>query len=439
MSSAQNRKSAFRWLLAKEWRELQASRAWWIFLLMFGPLVGLSFISAVRTYAEASNVNAGAGEAFSPLIGIWAPTFSACELAAAFLLPFVAIRVVATDRQNGALRIEMQHAMPVFLRVLAKALVLLGAWLIAMLAPVAAILLWKSYGGSIYAPEVLTVFAGHLLNAGLTIALGAACAAVAEHPATAAILTLSVTVGAWILNFVAAIHGGIWQRAADYTPTAMVAQFQHALVQADVVIIALVLIIAGLAAAAIWLRLGVAMRKRALESVVLAMVIAAAIFGASFLRASHDFSESRVNSFPRADELALRAIRTPLRIEVHLAPEDPRRNDLDRRTISKLGRVMRKLDVQYIAATSTGLFEQASPHYGEIWYELNGRKQMTRATTPESALELIYDLSGVTPQATNDEEFRGHPLNAQPTAAAAVFYGFWPALLVLLFVLHRRY
>ena len=74
-----------------------ASRAWWVLLLVMGPLVGVSFISAVRTYAEASGLNGtavGVGEAFSPLVGIWAPTFSACELAAAFLLPFVAIRVV---------------------------------------------------------------------------------------------------------------------------------------------------------------------------------------------------------------------------------------------------------------------------------------------------------------------------------------------------------
>ena len=41
-------------LLGKEWRELMASRAWWVLLLLMGPLVGVSFISAVRTYAEAS-------------------------------------------------------------------------------------------------------------------------------------------------------------------------------------------------------------------------------------------------------------------------------------------------------------------------------------------------------------------------------------------------
>jgi hypothetical protein len=76
-------------------------------LLAMGPLVGVSFISAVRTYAEASGLNGtavgqGVGEAFSPLVGVWAPTFSACELAAAFLLPFVGIRLVSGDRQSGA-------------------------------------------------------------------------------------------------------------------------------------------------------------------------------------------------------------------------------------------------------------------------------------------------------------------------------------------------
>ena len=89
----------------------------------------MSFISAVRTYAEASGLNgtaAGVGEAFSPLIGVWAPTFSACELAAAFLLPFVAIRLVAGDRQTGALKIELQQRLPAFARLAAKALVLVG-------------------------------------------------------------------------------------------------------------------------------------------------------------------------------------------------------------------------------------------------------------------------------------------------------------------------
>ena len=126
-----------------------------------GPLVGVSFISAVRTYAEASGFNgtaAGVGEAFSPLVGIWAPTFSACELAAAFLLPFVAIRLVAGDRQSGALKLELQHPMSAVRARRARRR--------SCCSPdgssrrsrrCVAVVLWRSYGGSIYPPELATV------------------------------------------------------------------------------------------------------------------------------------------------------------------------------------------------------------------------------------------------------------------------------------------
>src|SRR4051812_40014727 len=193
MWSLRSHRTAFGWLVRKEWRELLASRAWWVMLVLVGPLVGVSFISAVRTYAELSGLNgtsAGVGEAFSPLIGVWAPTFSACELAAAFLLPFVAIRLVAGDRQSGALKLELQHPMSAFTRVSAKALVLIAGWLVASIPPLAAIVLWKTYGGSLYPPELLSVAAGQLLDAALTHALGGGTPPGTGDPPTPASLTL---------------------------------------------------------------------------------------------------------------------------------------------------------------------------------------------------------------------------------------------------------
>jgi ABC-type transport system involved in multi-copper enzyme maturation permease subunit len=436
-----SRRSPFAWLIEKERRELIASRSWWIMLLTIGPLVGVSFISAVRTYAEASGLNgtaAGVGEAFSPLVGVWAPTFSACELAAAFLLPFVAIRLVAGDRQSGALKLELQHPMSTFARVSAKALVLLAAWMVAIAAPFAAVVLWRSYGGSLYAPELTTIVIGHVLNAGLTVALAAAAASVTEHPSTAAILTLTVTVGTWIINFIAAVQGGVWERLASYTPTAMVAEFQHGLVRLDAVLIATALVFTGLAVAAVWMRLGVAIRRRAYESIALGASTAAVLFACTFVTHSWDLSENRMNSFSEADEAALKQIAGPLRIEAHLAPEDPRRADLERRALSKLRRVMPRVQVQYVSATSIGLFEQTSQHYGEIWYDLNGRRAMSRVTTAEGVLEMIYEVSGVAPPPETDDVFRGHPLAVPPKGAAALFYGIWPALVVAAAFFVRR-
>jgi hypothetical protein len=402
----------------------------------------MSFISSVRTYAEVSGLNggsAGVGEALSPLIGVWAPTFSACELAAVFLLPFVAIRLVAGDRESGALKLELQQGMNSFVRIAAKTTVLLAGWLVAMLPPLSAILLWRSYGGSVYPPELITLILGHVLNAGLTIALAAAMASVTEHHSTAAILTLGVTIGTWIISFMGSVQGGWWERAAGYTPAAMVAQFQHGLVQLDVVFIALVLTLAGLALAAIWMRLGIAVRRRVLESATTAGLAAAAIFLSSLLTANWDTSESRGNSFPEPDERVLRQIHEPLRIEVHLAPEDPRRTDLEAHALSKLRRIMPSVKVRYIAATSSGLFEQASSGYGEIWYELGGRRTMTRATTAESALEAIYSVARIMPPVESDDEvFRGHPLAVPTTGASILFYFVWPGLFCLSGILAQR-
>ena len=84
----------------------------------------------MRTYGElsgAGGTGSGVGEAFSPLVGVWAPTFSACELAAVFLLPFVAIRVVG--RGSPERRAEARAAAPdaALVRIVTKSAVLLGA------------------------------------------------------------------------------------------------------------------------------------------------------------------------------------------------------------------------------------------------------------------------------------------------------------------------
>ena len=435
-------RAAFLWLVDKECRELIVSRAWWVLLFGIGPLVGVSFISAVRTYAEVSGLNgtsAGVGEALSPLTGVWAPTFSACELAAVFLLPFVAIRLVAGDRQSGALKLEIQQGMSSFVRIAAKALVLLGGWLVAMLPPLSAILLWKSYGGNVYVPELVTLTIGHVLNAGLTIGLAAAMSSVSEHPSTAAILTLSVTVGTWVINFFGAVQGGWWERASGYTPAAMVADFQHGLLRLDTMLIALVLTVTGLGLAAVWMRLGVNVSRRVYESAGTGVLAIGSIFACTFLDASWDTSQGRSNSFSAADESALHQIHTVLRIEVHLAPEDPRRVDLEHHALSKLRRVMPRLQVHYVSSTSIGLFEQTSQGYGEIWYDLGGRRTMSRVTTAEGVLESIYSLAGIAPPPENEEDiFRGQPLAVPPKGAGTVFYVLWPCLIVVIGLLIRR-
>jgi hypothetical protein len=320
--------------------------------------------------------------------------------------------------------------MPSAARVAAKALVLLAGWGVASVPVIAAIVLWRSYGGTLHVPELATVAIGHVMNAGLTIGVAAATASITEHPSTAAILTLTATVGTWILTFIAAVQGGVWERLASYTPTAMVSDFQHGLIRLDAVIAAITFTILGLGLAALWIRLGVPVHRRVAESIAVTVFALLVIIAGTATSGSWDTSESRLNSFSRSDEEALRSIPGPLTIEVHLAPEDPRRVDLDHRVIAKLRRVRPDLEVRYKSATSIGLFEQTSAGYGEIWYDVQGKKAMSRAVTAEVVLETIYSLAEVTPTGESGDVFRGHPLMARPAKAAMVFYVLWPALIV---------
>jgi hypothetical protein len=161
---------------------------------------------------------------------------------------------------------------------------------------------------------------------------------------------------------------------------------------------------------------------------VLAVVVIAA---GTYATASADLSEARGNSFTRADERALSQIREPLRVVVHLAPEDPRRGELERRALSKLRRVLRHVEVEYLAATAPGMFEQTREHYGEIWYDLGGRTSTSRATTADGVLETIYELAEIPPPAPSEEDvFRGHPLAEHPRYASALFYAAWPGTVV---------
>jgi len=429
-------------LVGKEWRELLSSRAWWVLIFVIGPLVGLTFIGAVRTYAEASGLggtSAGVGEAFSPLGGIWSPTFAAYEIAAAFLLPFVAIRLVAGDRLSGALKLEFQRPMSPLSRVAAKAAVLFFGWCLAGVPALMAGALWKLYGGSLYPPELGALALGHLLNGALTIALAVSIASIVANPSTAAILVLSATVGTWILGFIASLRGGLWERAASFTPEAMVDVFQHGLIPLGTLLVGLVFVTTGLSVAGLWTRLGVPLTRRWHGSAGLVATAAALVMACGFIHLSWDVSENRRNSFSVADEEALARIKGPLMIEAHLAPQDPRRSDLEHQALAKLRRALPAVKVRYVSTTSIGLFEQADSGYGEIWYAWGGKRTMSRLITEDGVLEAVYSLAGVTPPSETGPSYAGHPLAAKPTGAAAAFFGLWPCLIAGLgFLIFRR-
>ena len=426
------RSPKFLVLVAKELRELLASRAYWILLLMIGPLVGQGFIAAVNLYAEVSGVGGGPGalpQGLSPLDGILVPSFGAYDLAVTLLFPFVAIRLVAAEKESGALKLMLQAPASMGSVVAAKGAVILAGWLIAWIPGLIGVLLWKSYGGHLHAQEALNLLAGHLLRVTLSAGVAVAAAAVCTGAATAAIVTLGFTVGTWALEFIAAGRGGLLQKLASYTPTAALRVFEQGQLRSSMVIVLLAAGMGGFALAAVWLPTGRGWRFRGFGSLGVLAAVALVAWGGSLVRATWDLSENRRNSFSPSDEAALREIKEPLRITVYLAAEDPRLTDLERGIIGKLRVVLPRLDVEYAAQSISGLFESGEDHYGEVWYELGERKVMSRSTTEPIVLEELYQLAGIQPPAVSNEPgYPGYPLATRPRNAALIFYALWPLM-----------
>jgi ABC-type transport system involved in multi-copper enzyme maturation permease subunit len=431
-----------RALVAKEWRELRASRAAWLVALAVGPLVGQAFITAVRTYAELSGGGAGRGggalsEGLSPLDGIVVPTFGAYALVATLLLPFVAIRLVSDEKTSGALTLLAQSAVPMTRMVVVKFAVMLGAWVLVWLPGFVTLGLWSGYGGHLTALELCGVLLGHLLHGALIVAIAFAAAAIADGASSAAVIALGVTLGGWALDFLAGVQGGVAAQLSQFTPESMLRSYEQGEIVWAALLSSLAVTVLLLALASAWLRPGRSVAARWQSCGAALLVAALVVAGASRLRGSADVSEDRRHSLPSADARALGGLHGTLEVEAHLGPQDPRRVDLERGVLHKLQRVM-DVHVVPVSTTATGMFDGGAG-YGEVWYAWQGRRVMTRSTTLPIVLDMIYSLTrSPVPPADAGPTYSGYPLVAAPRGAALLCYVVWPVLVGLLWMLPRR-
>jgi ABC-2 type transport system permease protein len=428
-------------LVRKEIAELAASRAFWLLLLIVGLLTGQSFITAMNAYAEASGIGGGPSalaQGLSPLDGILTPTLGAYDLAITLLLPFVVIRLIASEKSSDALKLMLQWPASMERQIAAKTIALIAAWIVSLIPFFIALTLWRGYGGNLRAPEVLNLLAGYTLRFLLTASIAMAAASLMSGAANAAIVVLAFTIGTWALDFIAAGRGGILQTLASFTPTATLRGFERGLLRIDVVLVMLILSIFGFAIAANWLHLGRRIRARiAGTSVLLILTTIAIVNVLMFVNVSFDVSENRRNSFSSADERVLASIDAPLTITVFLSSEDPRMTDFENNVLLKLRRSMRDVTVIYALAGRSGLFENDA-RYGTIEYRLGAKSATNRSTTEEIVLDTIYDLAGVRSPAREASAYAGYPLAKKPNGAALAFYVLWPAVLLAVFLSRRR-
>jgi len=420
-------------LFHRELRELLVSRALWAMVLIAAPLVGFSFLQAVQLYS-GSSLNAQRlpqlAANLSPLDGIVIPTFGGVYLMNTFLLPFVAIRLIGNEKQTGALKILLQLPIGPNRTIGVKLAALSVGWLIALLPTMSALVIWSMLlGGHLYLPELLSVFLGHALYAFVIVGFALLAASLTESSATAAIVTLSFTLGAWILEFAANSGGGFVKAVAAFSLSPALRGLERGLFGSPTALTLLVLGLGFLALTVVWLPPGVSRRQKLVRSGAVAGIAAQALLLVIQLPLFVDVSEDHRNSFNPADERALQRMTRELKVQVNLASGDSRLRDLDRNVLSKLQRAAPHTTIVYSETSVTGLLGGTSgQNYGLVTYTYSGRQGTSRATTAREVLPLIHKLAGVTVVPDTTGTYPGYPLVTDASAAGAWFYVGLPLL-----------
>src|SRR5262245_39798448 len=436
------RHAPLRSLLAKELHELAGGRALWTMLLILCPLVGYSFWQAVALYGEAS---AAAREqpllasGLSPLDGVPVPTFGALYVPVTLLFPFGALRRLRRATATRALRLRVRLPYRVPTLTAAKMTAIFAGLLAALVSAVSALAIWGALGGHLQVTETANLLLGHVLYGLLVGAIALFSASISESAATAALIALAFTIGSWVLDFALAGQPGLLGWISRLSLTQTLRSFEQGLLSMSL-LLGMVAAIGGFTAlAAVWLHPGVPPRSKLVRSTACIAIAAGVFAAATQIALSVDVSQDRRNSFPAADQKALAALREPLIITVHLAPEDPRHLDLRRAVLSKLERVVPRLTIRLATSGQSVVGSTSEEDYGVIEYAYAGRSDKSRSTSPREIIPLIYALAGQpAPTPAAGEEYPGYPLVASGSPALVWFFGGLPLLIVLAWWWSRR-
>ena len=430
-----SRLNLYRLVYGQELRSLLTAPALWLMLIITSVLVGFSFTQAVDLYAEASRtaLNFPAlAVGMNPLEGIFIPTFGGYYLVETLLLPFVAIRLLALDKQSGALKLLLQLPLSPFELCVLKLGAMVVVWFLSLLPAITVMVCWLKLGGHLYPPEIFGLLAGHALYFFLVTALAMLAAAVTSSLPTAAMVCLAVTLGTWVLDFAASGSSGLLSILAHLAPGTILREFENGLVPLSSGTLLLGFGVLFFLLAATWLHPGKKLTGRIVRSLLVILIIGGTVgFCRSTLSTtSFDLTENRRYSFDPATCAALARLDQPLTITIHLAPEDGRRIDLENDLLAKLRRAVPRLIVRYSENSASGVLNPAADDlYGLIEFSYNGRRDQGYSNSPEEVLPMIYRLAGIpAPTKKTGPAYPGYPLVASAQGCGLWFYLVWPLL-----------
>ena len=418
-------------LLGKEVRSLLTGSTLWILLVILSVLTGYSFTQAVDLFSEASTTALqfpALARGMTPLDGVIVPTFGALYLVTTLLFPFVAIRMLGDEVQGGGLKLLLQSRLGLTRIVAVKMAALALGWLLALFTTLSAVGIWVWLDGHVFWPEVANLAVGYTLYALVVAAIAFFASALTESNATAAIVTLTFTLGSWVLDFAAGTQG--WLHAlSSLSLTVPLRTYEHGLFSLPQTLQTLLIAAGLLALCVVWLHPGRPIVRKLSYSAAVVACTAVLVVLVAPIQVYSDVSEDRRNSFNPADERALQQMTESLTITIYLSPSDSLAQELEQRVLPVLRRNIPQLDVVYADTGSPGtLGTSAGDKYGTVVYEYAGKTDESRSTSEEEILSILHALAGQNVTPDQVPEYPGYPLVADPAYLGIWFYGLLPAL-----------
>ncbi len=429
-------------MLARELAIVLRARMTWVAAALSALLVGHGFVLAIDLFSAGSRsalANTLMRREFDPLAGIVRPTLGGLYLAVSLLVPLVAARAIAIEKERRAFRpLLLQTAQPGRV-VAAKMFAALAGASLQLLAPILLLGVWRIVGGHLAAGETLVALGAHALYLALVVALAVAASAWTETLAQAAVVSILVVAASWAIDASEGFAALVWLgRAVDWSVTTHLYPMERGTLAFGAVLWLLVLTGGAAAIAGAGARF-----ERRIPHVCAAVLVTLALgVCAHRVQRIADATEARRASLPRAAARELAALPGRLRVEVWLDRDDARRRQLESDTLAKLRIARPDLEIVSVlderAAPAEG---EREPGYGRVIVEINGARRETFSTSRKEIVTLIFEAAGGTLPDWSQPEYPGYPLvieGAKRRVVLAIAYLLIPGLLLLPGYLRRR-
>jgi hypothetical protein len=436
-----------RWLVRRELALVFGARVTWLVAAISALLVGHGFVLAIDLFSAASRSALGhhlLQRELDPLAGIVGPTLGGLYLATALLLPVIAARGLAVEKERRsygalALRAGATHRI-----VLAKLVAALAAGALLLLPPLVLFVAYASAGGHLDAIETLTAALGHALDLALISAASLAAAAATRTVAQATVLAITLSLGSWAIDASGELAALAWMGSIEWASIGRrLAPFEHGICHLGSLAWLVVATISAAACAVIVARIEHTTRRWWIAgAIALVTFVVLALLGR--VQRGYDWSEERRHSLPAAIVDAMRELPGDLTLQVWLDRDDGRRTELERGPLAKLRLARPDVDIDMPLDDDANALAFRDTDYGRIVIHVGNETEVTRSSADEELVRLIFAAAKRPMPAWVDPPYPGYPFvveGARRIVLVVLAYLVMPIVLVafgLFFTRSRR-